>query len=82
MLGECLRQAGVIAETDLQAALVEHRRSGERLGSVLVRMHLATERQVAGALASQLGLSSVDLAEHSPEPSANRAAKPDLTVNL
>ena len=80
MLGECLRQAGVIAETDLQAALVEHRRSGERLGSVLVRMHLATERQVAGALASQLGLSSVDLAEHSPDPSALALIPRDIAL--
>jgi type IV pilus assembly protein PilB len=50
-IGECLVQAGLITETDLQAALVEHKRSGERLGSVLVRMNLATERQIAKALA-------------------------------
>ena len=70
MIGESLRQAGIVTETDLQAALVEHKRSGERLGSVLIRMNLATERQIAKALAYQLGFSYVDLAEHPPESAA------------
>lgn len=70
MIGEWLRQAEVVTETNLQAALVEHKRSGERLGSVLIRMSLATERQIAEALAFQLGFSYVDLAEHPPELAA------------
>ena len=70
MIGECLRQAGIITEEDLQAALVEHKRSGERLGAVLIRMNLATERQIAKALAYQLGFSYVDLVEHPPDPPA------------
>ena len=69
-IGECLVQAGLITETDLQAALVEHKRSGERLGAVLVRMNLATERQIAKALAYQLGFSYVNLAENAPDPTA------------
>ena len=69
-IGECLVQAGLITETDLQAALVEHRRSGERLGVVLVRLNLATERQIAKALAYQLGFSYVNLSEHPPDPTA------------
>jgi type IV pilus assembly protein PilB len=69
-IGECLVQAGLITETDLQAALVEHKRSGERLGAVLVRMNLATERQIAKALAYQLGFSYVNLAENPPDPTA------------
>ena len=70
MIGECLRQAGIITEADLQTALVEHKRSGERLGSVLIRMNLATERQIAKALAYQLGFSYVDLAEYPPDAAA------------
>ena len=69
-IGECLVQAGLITEADLQAALVEHKRSGERLGAVLVRMNLATERQIAKALAYQLGFSYVNLAENPPDPTA------------
>lgn len=69
-LGECLVQAGLITESDLQSALTEHKKSGERLGGVLVRMNLATERQIAKALAYQLGFSYVNLAENPPDPSA------------
>ena len=54
MIGECLRQSGIITEDDLQTALVEHKRSGERLGAVLIRLDLATERQIAEALAQRL----------------------------
>ena len=69
-IGECLVQAGLITEADLQTALVEHKRSGERLGSVLVRMNLATERQIAKALAYQLGFSYVNLSENPADPTA------------
>ncbi len=69
-IGECLVQAGLITEADLQTALAEHKRSGERLGAVLVRMNLATERQIAKALAYQLGFSYVNLAENVPDPGA------------
>ena len=69
-IGECLVQAGLITEEDLQTALAEHKRSGERLGAVLVRMNLATERQIAKALAYQLGFAYVNLAENAPDPAA------------
>ena len=70
MIGECLRQAGIITEDDLQTALVEHKRSGERLGSVLIRLTMATERQIAEALAYQLGFAYADLVAHPPDPGA------------
>jgi len=67
-LGETLIQAGLITEDDLRTALAEHKRTGERLGAVLVRMNLATERQIAKALAYQLGFPYVNLTENPPEP--------------
>ena len=69
-IGECLRNAGILTDEQLQHALDEQKRSGERLGSVVVRVKLATERQVAKALACQLGLDHVDLVEHPPDPAA------------
>src|SRR5574339_617939 len=69
-LGECLIQAGLISEDDLQAALTEHKRTGERLGAVLVRLNLATEKQITKALAYQLGFPYVSLAEDPPDPRA------------
>jgi type IV pilus assembly protein PilB len=69
-IGECLVQAGLITEDDLRAALAEHKRTGERLGVVLVRMNLATEKQIAKALAVQLGFPYVNLVENPPDPGA------------
>jgi type IV pilus assembly protein PilB len=69
-IGECLIQAGLITDDDLNVALAEHKRTGERVGVVLVRMNLATEKQIAKALAFQLGFPYVNLAENPPEPNA------------
>ena len=69
-IGECLIQAGLITEEDLNVALAEHKRTGERVGVVLVRMNLATEKQIAKALAFQLGFPYVNLAENPPDVAA------------
>ena len=69
-LGECLIQAGLITDDELQAALAEHKRTGERLGAVLVRMKLTTEKQIAKALAYQLGFPHLSLADNPPDQAA------------
>ena len=69
-IGECLIQAGLITEDDLDTALAEHKRTGERVGVVLVRMNLATEKQIAKALAFQLGFPYINLNENPPDPAA------------
>jgi type IV pilus assembly protein PilB len=69
-IGECLIQAGLISEDDLQVALAEHKKTGERVGSVLVRLNLATEKQITKALAYQLGFPYVSLGDEPPDPSA------------
>ena len=69
-IGECLIQAGLITERDLQVALAEHKKTGERVGAVLVRLNLATEKQITKALAYQLGFPYVSLAEEPPDPGA------------
>ena len=79
-LGECLIQAGLISEDDLQAALAEHKRTGERLGAVLVRLNLATERQIAKALAYQLGFPYLNLSENPPEIAAVTLIAKDVAL--
>jgi type IV pilus assembly protein PilB len=79
-IGECLIQAGLISETDLQIALAEHKRTGDRLGMVLVRMNLATEKQIAKALAHQLGFAYVNLAETPPDAAAVVLIPKDVSV--
>jgi type IV pilus assembly protein PilB len=69
-IGECLIQAGLITEEDLQTALAEHKRTGERVGAVLVRLHFATEKQITKALAYQLGFPYASLSDEPPDPLA------------
>src|SRR5436190_8071303 len=79
-LGECLIQAGLITEDDLQSALVEHKRTGERLGAVLVRLNLATERQIAKALAYQLGFPYLNLQENPPDSNVVTLISKDVAL--
>ncbi len=79
-IGECLIQAGLITEEDLGVALTEHKRTGERLGVVLVRMNLATEKQIAKALAFQLGFPYINLSENPPEASAVTLIPKDVAL--
>jgi type IV pilus assembly protein PilB len=69
-IGECLIQAGLITEDNLRVALAEHKRTGERVGVVLVRLNLATEKQIAKALAFQLGFPYINLSENPPDVTA------------
>jgi type IV pilus assembly protein PilB len=69
-IGECLIQAGLITDEDLQIALAEHKRTGERVGVVLVRLNFATEKQITKALAYQLGFPYASLSDDPPDPSA------------
>ena len=69
-IGECLIQAGLITEEDLQIALAEHKKTGERIGAVLVRLNFATEKQITKALAYQLGFPYASLNDDPPDPAA------------
>src|SRR6185503_19800603 len=69
-LGECLIQAGLMTEHDLQVAIAEHQRTGERVGAVLVRLKFATEKQITKALAYQLGFPFVSLSDDPPQRAA------------
>ena len=79
-LGETLVHAGLLSEEDLRAALTEHKRTGERLGIVLVRLNMATEHQIAKTLAHQLGFPYVSLIESPPESSVATLVPKDLAI--
>jgi type IV pilus assembly protein PilB len=80
MIGECLRRAGVITDDQLEAALVEHERTGERLGAVLIRNSAATDADVARALASQFSLPYVDLSAQPPDAAAITIIPKDVAL--
>lgn len=60
-LGELLVEAGLLSESQLRAALAEHRWRGVHLGATLVSMELVSESALTRALASQLSLPIVSL---------------------
>jgi len=59
-LGQLLIQAGFLTQVQLDDALYEGSRTGERLGEVVVRRGLATEDDVARLLAEQWALDYVE----------------------
>ena len=80
-IGECLIQAGLITEDDLQAALAEHQQSGERVGAVLVRMNLASEKQITKALAYQLGFPYINLGDEPPDSATVALIPKDVALS-
>ncbi len=62
-LGDALIGQGLINEQQLKEALDQQRKSGKKLGRVVIEMGLATENQVAMAMATQLGVAFVDLGQ-------------------
>ncbi|HXM80359.1 MAG TPA: GspE/PulE family protein [Burkholderiales bacterium] len=80
-LGDILVAHKVISQEQLKLALDEQKRSGRRLGRVLIEMGFTAELNIAQALARQLNLGFVDLKHHHfktnvvlklPESSARR----------
>jgi|SRR5579884_301278 len=59
-LGQLLIDAGLISQAQLDDALFEGSRTGERVGEVVVRRGLVTEDDVARLLAEQWGLDYVE----------------------
>ena len=74
-LGEMLLEAGVIDETQLQAALGHQRKWGGRLGQALQDLKLATEPQVVSALSRKFGYSTVNVAALPRTPQLESALK-------
>jgi MSHA biogenesis protein MshE len=65
-LGELLVQQGLIAEDQLRQALDEQKKSGRKLGRVLIDGKFVTEEGISLALSSQLRIPYVDLKRFSP----------------
>jgi type IV pilus assembly protein PilB len=69
-LGDILLDGGLVSDDQLSAAYEEHERIGRSLGRVLVDNGILTESQLVAALATQIGLRFVDLADYSVDGSA------------
>ncbi len=67
-LGDLLVQQGLIAAEQLKHALDEQKRTGRKLGRVLVESNYVTEEGISTALARQLGADFIDLRQFNPKP--------------
>lgn len=56
MIGEALLEKGVITPDELDKALKEQKRTGEYIGSVLIRLGFISEKQLLLALSEQFGI--------------------------
>jgi hypothetical protein len=63
-IGDYLLEAGALTEDELEEALEIQRRTGERLGRVLVKLGHVSESSIATVIERQLGIPRVSLAEY------------------
>jgi type IV pilus assembly protein PilB len=59
LLGELLHKMGVISDDQLNEALKEHKRSGEKLGQILVKKGIVTSSALIDSLCIQLGINKI-----------------------
>jgi type IV pilus assembly protein PilB len=70
LLGTILLEQGLIDERQLAEASEEQRTTGRSLGRVLVDRRAVTEKDLVAAVATQIGMPFVDLADHDVDPRA------------
>lgn len=68
LLGEMLRDSGVITEEQLKVALESQKQSGLRLGKELIRLGYLTEEIIIKTLGEQAGIPYVDLDTYLIDP--------------
>jgi MSHA biogenesis protein MshE len=71
-IGDLLVKNGVISEEQLMRALATQKKSGGKLGSTLIELGLVSARQFYEFLASQLGLTLIELKHYNYEPETVR----------
>ncbi len=69
-LGQILIELGYITSEQLDIALEEHRKTPKSLGRVLIDLGMIKEADLVRALAEQVGLEFVDLAEYPVDPTS------------
>ena len=69
-LGEVLLDEGLVTYEQLEEATSEQSRTGKSLGRVLIDLGFVVEQDLVSALAKQIGLPFVDLAEYPVDPAA------------
>src|SRR5207253_10997412 len=72
-IGERLISKGVLSPDQLEFALKEQKRTGERLGTILRQLNLITEDDLAMALADAAGIEHISIRNLSIDPTVVNA---------
>ncbi|KUK14279.1 MAG: type pilus assembly protein PilB [bacterium] len=67
-LGELLVEAGAITQAQLARALEEQKRTGERLGAILAKQGVISDKDIASVIAKQLGIPFISLRKEKVNP--------------
>jgi type IV pilus assembly protein PilB len=59
LLGELLQKLGIISNDQLNEAIQEQKRSGEKLGQILVKKKILTTSALVDSLSTQLGIAKI-----------------------
>ncbi len=70
LLGERLVESGLITPDQLDLALREQKRTGDRIGEILINLGFVTQELISSALASEAGVTFVQLENYLIEPAA------------
>ena len=71
LFGDWLMERGILSDDQLRAALTEQKRSGERLGRVLVQQQVLTESQLTESLSESLAVEHLALDDLSVRETQN-----------
>jgi len=77
-LGSLLVNKKIITEQQLQKALAEQKTSGERLGSVLIKLGFVKEDTLLSFLSSHYGIPSINLCEFTIKPDLVKLIPADI----
>ena len=72
-LGGLLRERGLLTDEQLEAAIARQRKTGRRLGHVLVELGFVTPEAVLEALSQQLGVKTARVNGYTVDPDAVKA---------
>lgn len=70
LLGERLIEAGLVTPDQIDLALREQKRTGERIGEILISLGFVTQELISSVLASEAGVTFVQLDSSMVDPAA------------
>jgi type IV pilus assembly protein PilB len=77
-LGDLLKEAGLIDDFQLEAALSHQRNWGGKLGSIIVELEFAREDEIARVISETMGVPYVNLFEPELSPDVIKLLKADM----